>query len=294
MARTLALLAALLLAASARAELAITRVQLSEGAYGPRRTSNQYLPREEVFVRFLATGLRVDSDSNVKGVFSGEVVDSAGKTMIERSLPLSNPAYCADSLVPPRTGEAWGWFVFSFSDERQPGAYTLRLTVRDSNSGAETKTPVRLVLEPSRFAVVSPRRYWNTEEAPATWGPLVEGQACYFAFRVVGGDGTPGKSGIEAVFDVTDASGTVLRRMSGVSVPEPGKAGDYLSLVLQGGFPRSGEYRIQLRVKDVPTGRTAVYEVAVRVVPLAGAEPGLVRAAEIGSGHFEMAAAASR
>ena len=77
-----------LTAHTAHAKLEVRDVQASYGQLGPERKSAEYVPGEEVYLRYTLDGVRTDDEGRAGGELRLTLRDSNGKVLFDRKSPL--------------------------------------------------------------------------------------------------------------------------------------------------------------------------------------------------------------
>jgi hypothetical protein len=113
--------------------LQVQRVEFSRSESGPWATQRYFALSEPILVRYKITGFRTSSERKVWVEQDWSVVDAEGRVLISQE---NAAAEESEHFYPPK------FFTTNFSltlDDPKPGAYTLRIAVRD-RIGEETAT----------------------------------------------------------------------------------------------------------------------------------------------------------
>ena len=122
-ASTLAVFAALTLAADPPGDLKLSNVRATHGLLGPKRTEKQVLPGDRVFVCFDIDGITVNADGKVQYSIATDVTDAKGKSIYKQEpRDLEVPLSLGGNSVP-------GYSQIDCGLEQPAGKYTLKLTV---------------------------------------------------------------------------------------------------------------------------------------------------------------------
>ena len=248
---------------SANAGLEIRDIQAAHGPLGPERKALEFYPSDEVFFRYLITGVEVDGEGRVVGELNLNLEAPDGRVLFDETSAISG-------VTPLGGGSLPGTATVSLPADIAPGQYTLTVTFRDKQSSETASFRRTLVLKAAEFAAVAVRFSYDPEgQVPAPVGGLV-GQTLHFRLKAVGFARTTGRIDLEMVVRVLDAQGQptmpvpvratvssddadVVRRASDVNLKG--------SMTLN----RAGDFTLSITVTDRVGKKTTEFEAPLHV-----------------------------
>lgn len=178
-ASTLAVLAALALAADPPTDLKLSNVRGTHGLLGPKRTEKSVLPGDTVFVCFDIDGIAVNADGKVKYDITYEITDAKGKPVSkEEKKGLEAPLSLGGTSVP-------GFAQIDCGLAQPAGEYNLKLTVVDRTSNKTATFSHKFEIAPAGFGLV---RFATTRDQEGRYPSNVAGagEALWLHCGVVG------------------------------------------------------------------------------------------------------------
>jgi hypothetical protein len=146
----LALLAVSLLAplASAQAKLQLANKRIAYGPFGATRADMKFLPGDYLFMTFDMEGLTIDPATG-KAAYETilRLLDSNQKTVFEKKTETTVLAMLGGTRVPGELNVIMGL-------DRQPGKYSIQLTITDKASKARQSIVQPFELLPREFGLV--------------------------------------------------------------------------------------------------------------------------------------------
>jgi hypothetical protein len=262
MGNALALLIGLVfLPAQAPSSLALTNVRLTYGILGPVRTSDRFLPGDNVVLSFDIEGATLDSDGKVKYAIGWEVLDKTGKSRFHQ-LPKDMEISARPGASLPACVKAHVGFHLP------PGAYTIKVTVSDRSANAEQQLTREVEVLPKDFGIVR-LALTRDEEANQALVAFSAGRPSWVNFALVGfardqGQGSP-DVGVE--LQVTDESGNPAfkePKRGSVAAGVPRQAED-IPMQFELKLVRPGKYKLELKATDKIGGKQSVVEIPLQV-----------------------------
>jgi hypothetical protein len=265
---TLALATALNLAPSQSGTLQLKNDRVTYGPLGAERKESKILGGDFFVVAFDIEGLKVRDDGQVKYSMGLEVLNKEGKSQY-REDPQDLEAFNALG-----GGRLPGFAHVFIGSDQPPGEYTLKVSVKDRNSGqSDTLTKTFEVL-PKRFGFV---QVGLSYQAPARDVSLaapalgVPGQTLLLNFIVVGFDldkARKDQPNIETSLRILDENGkpTLPKAFSGLAndVSAEYKKGIPMQFMLS--LNRPGKFKLELKATDKVSGKTAELMLDLNVV----------------------------
>ncbi len=247
---------------AAHAGLEIRDVQASHGRFGPERTAEFY-PSDEVFFRYLITGVKADGEGRVAGELNLTLEAPDGRVLLDQTSPISGVTALGGGTLP-------GTATVSLPADIAPGPYTLTVTFRDKQSSEKASFRRTLDIKPAEFAAVAVRFSYDAEgEVAAPVGGLV-GQTLHFRLKAIGFARTAGRIDLEMLVRVLDAEGRPTMPVPVRAILETDDA-DVVKRVtdvnLNGNLTlnRAGDFTLSITVTDRVGKRTTEFEAPLHV-----------------------------
>jgi hypothetical protein len=233
MRKVLSLLVLFLAASFAQAQLRVGDIQLCQGLYGPTRQP-VYDLYDDVFVRGTLFGTQTNSRHYATVDIVGDVIGPDDKIVLHTSTTINEPQVIGDQF----------FFKFHFPIDAawKPGAYLMKVNLKDTESGKETSFAQKFTVRPKRLAILPPQ-FFSDEggKHPAFNGGHI-GQVVYFRAWVVGFESSNGVD-VEIGMEVRDSSAQkVLWKMGKTEIKEsdsdktPGMMGALIPLTTPGNY----------------------------------------------------------
>jgi hypothetical protein len=264
MTRTLLAVALLALsAAPAPAALKIDKIEACYGRLGPVRKSLDFYPYDEVWFRFTVTGAKADDEGGIDMELSWKVLDEKDKEVFTKKLPAKGPLAFGSDSFPASVS-------FGLPEPVVAGDYTLKVSVKDKQSGDEASFEKKLRLKATEFAIVSPQFFHDaacTASAPA--GGVV-GEQLHFRLWTIGFDRSQGKLDNEMKVLVLDKDGKEVspKPLRLLAEKDDPKVVKELPALDFGGFvtlTKAGEFTMRITVTDRNSKKTATFEAPLKV-----------------------------
>lgn len=247
----------------ARAEVKLESVQAAYGRLGPARPSLDFYPEDEVYYRYLITGVRTNPDGKASGEVAIVVTGPDGKEVLNQAAP-------AGGLLALGGGSLPGFASVRLPADVKPGAYTLSVRIKDQLASQSAQFQRRFTVKPAAFAIVMPRFYYDAEGKVSAPAAGVVGQTLYFRLNLIGVDRSRGK--IDAVMDVQvlDKAGREtmpqpIQARLDVSDPKEVERATTLSFSGNMVLNQSGEFTLRITLTDRVGEKTAHFEAPLRV-----------------------------
>jgi hypothetical protein len=263
--RRTALAAAVLLlsAAAARAEVKIENIEACYGRFGPVRKTLEFYPDDEVFFRYLVTGIKPTAEGGVDGELTIALTSPDSKELLGKKSP-------ASGVLALGGGALAGTASVSLPPGAAPGKYTFTVTFKDNQSNGTASFERELTLKPAEFRIVSPQFSYDREgKVPAPVGGLL-GQTLFIRMKVIGFDRTRGSIDTDMRVQVLDAAGketmpkpiTARVRSDNAEVVKQASSVTFSAeLVLN----RTGQYTLRVTVTDQVGKKTTRLQAPLKV-----------------------------
>lgn len=249
--RAVASLALLFVAglALAEGELKITKVRLSFGPVGPERKTNQMIPGDEMFVRYLVEGVKVGPDGKIEIKNRIVILNPEGKEIYDQEavaneiLALGGNAYHGVSTMGTGPGVA-------------PGEYTVKVTTRDLLAKVDVTSENKIVVVKPRFGMARLRFSHDPEGKSNATTSGVVGEQIFFRLAALN---FKREGGVHVIMEtqVYDAANEVPVMpnplTATVKVDKPEELEMVKKAVVFNGFvslSRAGDFTLRIRVSD--------------------------------------------
>ncbi len=190
-----------LLASTAQAQLKIEKVHGAYGPLGPERPSHDYCLQDRFVIRWLTTGLTLDSEGMIDSELTWKFTAPDGKVVFTQSIPQKGKIFLGGGGGP---GSVQGMLD---DPTLVPGDYQVELTVKDNLTSKEATAFYPVHVKPVEFALTRAGFSYDAEGAvPAPAGGVV-GQSLCFRARVLGFSVDEGHIHLEHSMQVLDAKG---------------------------------------------------------------------------------------
>jgi hypothetical protein len=243
--------------------LALTNARLTYGILGPTRTSEQFLPGDNVVLSFDITGATVNADGKVKYAVGMEVMDKSGKVHYRQAARDMEVSSRPGSTLPACANGRVGFY-------QAPGTYTIKVTITDRSSNSEQQLTREIEVLPKAFGIV---RFALTrdEDGNVPLPAITARQPFWVNFGLVGmtRHQTNGNPDIHVELQVTDESGSpALKEPStgAVSKNVPKQAME-IPLQFELKLAKAGKYKLELSAVDKLSGKRAALSIPVQVQP---------------------------
>jgi hypothetical protein len=254
----------LLAVGAAQARLEFQDIKAVQGLYGPERKNLEIYPGDEIFLRFLVVGIRVDNAGKVDGSVSVRVSDGAGRELLNQKSELRGVLALGGQSLQSNA------FV-NFGETVTPGEYTLAITVTDNLSKETASFTRKVTCRPAEFAIVAPRFFYDGEsKVQAPPGGLV-GQTLHLTLKAIGYEHGEGKVNTAMKLEVLDSQGKPVLPEPIVAeyrTEDPERAKASLSVAFRGSIVlnRAGDFILRVTVTDRLGKRNSGFEVPMKVV----------------------------
>lgn len=259
----LAFVVVFLWGATAHAKLGIGVIQAAYGPLGAERHSLEYYPGDEIVFRYMLTGVNTNAKGEADVGIVVQVVDSAGKILLDRTFPTKGVVALGGGSVP-------GTATATLGASMKRGKYTLRVKAKDNLSGETASFQRDVKLIETAFTTVSQRFFMDDEgRVPGPAGGVV-GQTLYFRFGLIGFNRSKGRVETRMDLEVLDEGGkqVLARPLKSTYRTEDRRLTQQISQVnFKGSFVlnRSGNFNLKFTFTDVGGGQNSVFEVPIRV-----------------------------
>jgi hypothetical protein len=259
-----AIAGALLGPAPLATELKLEGIQAAYGKLGPERPSLDFYHGDEVFFRYLITGVQRNADGGAKVEVTILLNGPDGKAMVKQTAPAGESVLALGGDILP------GSAFVRLPDDIDPGTYTMVIRVTDQLSSRSAQFQRRFTVKPAAFAVIMPRFFYDREgKVPAPAGGVV-GQALYFRLNLIGFERSQGKIDAAMDFQVLDAAGqeTMPKPIQArLEVNNPKEAEKVNTLTFSGNLDlnRAGVFTLRITLTDRLANKTTRFEAPLRV-----------------------------
>ena len=261
---TLAALTLALAVQTAQAKLEIRDVQASYGQLGPERKSAEYVPGEEVYLRYTLDGVRTDDDGRAGGELRLTVRDADGKVLFDRKSPLQQTLALGGDRVP-------GFASVELGHQFPPGKYELTVEYADLLAKDAVSFRHPFTVKPLELAIA--RLRFSQDEAgrvPARVGGMLS-QTLFFKFQAVGFDRSKGEIDVDMDVRVLDPKGQpVAPRGVRAAVhneqPEVVQKATHVNFSGELTLHRAGEFVLRITVTDKQAKKSVTFEAPMKVL----------------------------
>jgi hypothetical protein len=259
----LVIFALALSAAAAFAKPEIKDIKAAYGKLGPERKSNEYIPGDQVFYRFMLSGIRTDAENRIRVEFHITVTNPKGKVVLKRELPSSGKCALGGDTLP-------GDVTVDIPPSLEAGEYCCDIEFVDLIADEKATTRQSFTVKPLEFALVALRFYYDEKgEAPARVGGMVS-QTLYVRADAVGFDKSSGEIDLEFEILVLDRDGkTVAPKMIHstfhLEKAEQVKMADKVTFIGNMTLNRPGDFRLRITLTDKQTKKKVEFESPLRV-----------------------------
>jgi hypothetical protein len=257
------LVAWLVAAACAHAELRLTEVRAAYNPVWPGRTKLEYYARDVVFLRFTVTGAKQNG--------RGEVIYRAAVRLTDKD----GKEWAASAM---RRREQWlalgGDCFVSFAGlllegQVPPGDYRATLTVTDEVTGEAAAVQRPLTVKPVELALVAPTFSYDPEgRVPAAPGGDTS-RTLYWHLNIIGFACPGGEIDLNTHIELLDPAGhEPLSAPEDILVRRPAHDGALPKMLHTDGalaLSRPGRFLLRVTVTDRKADRTAKFETPLRV-----------------------------
>jgi hypothetical protein len=239
--------------------------EASHGPFGPKREEAYCYPSEEIFFRFLVTGVKVDTKGFIDLTFQERILDAEGKVLSQgRKVQKAKMALGGNSC----TGESF----YIPPATLPPGEYRFELTIIDNLTNERATITWPISLKKTEFVLVMPRLSHDADGKLGAPPAALVGQTLHLAVRALGLDKSKGVLDAEMIFQILDKNGKP-------TMPEPIKVAlresdpkvlaeaNYVRFKSDFTLNRVGDFTLQMRVTDLSAGKTATYSTQLKVNP---------------------------
>jgi len=266
---TLAAAAALTLAPAQTSPLNFTNVRTTYGELGAVRTDTRYLPGDLYFLAFDIEGLTFSPEGKVSYTMTFEVTDRTGKVVYKPEKPAESEEFfpLGGNRMPARV-------YILLERDRQPGAYTCKVTVTDRASPTKASKELVRTFEvvPKALGLIGVVTSYDVEGGMPAPPIGTVGQNLYIHSALIGfgrgADKAPNAFVELRILD--DARRPTLAKPLAAIVPKDLPAADEMALVrFLVPFNREGTFTAEMKATDATTGLTAVVTFPIRIGPAA-------------------------
>jgi hypothetical protein len=260
----IACLALALAAQTAHAKLEVRGVQASYGQLGPERKSADYVPGEEVYLRFTLDGVKSDDQGRAGGELRMTVRDTADKVLFDRKAPIQQVLAFGGGRVPAFASVELG-------HQFPPGKYELTVEYADLLAKDQVSFKHPFTVKPVDLAIA--RLRFSQDEAgrvPARVGGVLS-QTLFFKFQAVGFDRSKGAIDVDMDVRVLDAKGQPVaprgvRAAAHSEDPEAVKNATHVNFSGELTLHRPGDFVLRITVTDKATKKTVTFEAPMKVL----------------------------
>jgi hypothetical protein len=261
---SLTVAAALALAPGQAGGLTISNIRTTYGELGAPRAEARYLPGDLFFLAFEIEGLSLGRDGKVSYTMAMEVLDKAGK-------PIMQPAPAErDEFLPLGGTKLPGRAFVVLDPNRAPGTYKCRLTVTDRATKAKTSLEQSFEVLPKNFGLVG--LYTSADPKGDHPAPPVGvvGQNLHVHALLIGfgrdSERKPNAFVELRIYD--DARRPTLAQAFAVPVPkELDPKEELVTVYFLVPFNREGSFTAELKATDKVSGKTSAVSFPIKVGP---------------------------
>ncbi|MBO0701271.1 MAG: hypothetical protein J2P46_22930 [Zavarzinella sp.] len=248
---------------AAHAKVEIRDVQAAHGLLGPERSDTEYLPGDEVFLRFTVTGARTTEQGRLNGEIKLTLTDAAGQTILRDASPVQNTLAFGGDRFPAKAAVELG-------HQFPPGEYQMTVEFKDLISGESDSFTKKFTCRPIEFGLARVRFAADEAGRSAARVDGVVGQPLHLKVVAVGFDRSAGAIDLEMEVRVLDAKGRPVapepvRATVRTADPETVKAATHATFSGELTRTRPGEFRLQVTITDRKSGKTTTFETPMRV-----------------------------
>jgi hypothetical protein len=246
------------------AELEIKDIQSALGERGPERHTLEYFPEDEILIRYVVSGVRVDQEGKMDTRGKIRLTTAKGRVVREGDLKRQQGFLALG-------GGSYPAYVFlSLPPQAPAGEYTVSVTVEDLLASATATFERKVRVKPVEFAIVAQRFYRDAEaKVPAAAGGVL-GDLLYVRFRVIGFERGRGGCEVEMNLQVVDKQGKeLLPKPLQVAFrnkdPAELKKISHLNFDPNFALNRVGDFTLCISVTDKIAGKTTKFEAPLHV-----------------------------
>jgi hypothetical protein len=243
--------------------LTLTNPRITYGSqFGPVRTDPRYLPGDLFFIAFDINNLKTTEEG--KAVYSVvmEVIDKTGKAVYQQPPAVQTVFLSLGGNKLPAHA-----FVI-LGDQQEPGTYTCRVTVTDTQANASQSLEKQFVLLPKGFGLVGV--FTSAEirgEVPVPPAGVV-GQTVWLHFAVVGfnrNDQTK-QPNVQVSITVFDESGKpTVAKPAVLDITQAEEKAFGVPLWLPMPLTRTGKFTVKFAAADRLANKSAEYSLPITV-----------------------------
>jgi hypothetical protein len=236
------------------AGLALTNARLTYGIQGPTRTSDRFLPGDNVVLCFDIEGATVNSEGKVKYAVGMEVLDQTGKVRFRQaSHDLETTSKPGASLPACANGQV--------GFHQAPGRYTIRVHVTDRANNSEQQVSRDVEVAAKSFGIVRVGLS-RDEEGNLSLPALKARESAWLNFALVGfsRDQGRGQPNVSVELRLTDEAGNPAFKdtIKGSVSKGVAKQAQDVPLQFELKLARAGKYKLELNAVDKISGKQAV------------------------------------
>lgn len=258
---TAVLIAALAAAPGDAGALHITNLRATYGVGGPDRPDNKVLPGDTLVIAYDIEGMQPGGDGKLHYRIGMEVSDQ------QRTIQLKQDPKPKSVNATPDGRPLAGMATLHVGLDQPPGVYTVKFTVTDDTSRAQTHTSQNYEVLPKGFGLVRV----TADGDPISKGidPVFHvGKPGVVNFTLVGfgRTGTGGQPDVNVVMKVLGKNGPVLEQPTTAEVKAgvPAKALS-IPMELRLELAKPGRYVVELTANDQLTGQRSTISLPITV-----------------------------
>ena len=249
-------------------ELKLTNVRLTVGELGPPREGNKLLPGDILFIAYDIDGITIDDEGIAKYTMGIELVNPAGKTVLEQKREIVEDIPLRGNRLPARA------YVF-VGLEDAPGTYSCKLAVTDPKTKLSATLNVKFEVLKKDFGIVAVHTSYdpNNERPAPTSGQV--GEKIYLHFAVTGFERDPKtkQPDVEMLVQFLDEKGAPILKAPRKHIQDAQSALPVLATdgVFTIQFPlylnRPGKFVVEIKATDRVSKKTFTYKLPVTALP---------------------------
>jgi hypothetical protein len=260
--KTIALVAALVLAPGRADALTLSNVRGTYGILGAPRADTKFLPGDQFVLSFDIEGVQVDDGGKVLYSIAMEVLDTQGKSKFKQApRDLETLNALGGTSVP-------GYAELKIGADQPPGKYQMKVTVSDRAAKTSQAVTRDFEILPKTFGLV--RLTTTSDPEAAIPAPFMgEGQTLWISFGAVGFDrDSKGQPNLTTTLRVLDDAGrpTIAKPLAGEVKDNIPKDVKVLPMQFALSLNRAGKFTVEVKATDKLTGKSATLSVPIQVL----------------------------
>jgi hypothetical protein len=248
---------------AASAQVRFRDIQARYGVNGPKRTSLELYPGDEIVFRYIVDGLKANADGKIDCTCVLKVLNESGKVIADKPTPLNSLLEFGGTTTP-------GYVAVTLGIKTPPGKYKIIYSVTDNLRNQSDTFERSVTCLDLGFAIVKPRFWHDQKEEISNSLNVFVGDRVYYSFLAVGFDRSQKKIDLEMKLQFLDEKGTELMPNPIVmtfSSVDPAQVEKAEAVTFRNSFNcnRAGTFKLRITLRDNTTKKTATFEAPVKV-----------------------------